>query len=140
MYNVADILGVQYAVHVTLFNFCTVLLLLLLLLSLFPYISCSYAYALQLISHIRYKLEVIKLMLSFIHAFVGSEFCRPLLTVLVLQFRLLLLETSPCLSLSPKSRSFDRFATAANLVCNDVDIFSKQIRTIKLILHLQFLH
>jgi len=100
MYNVGDILWVQYVVHVILFNFCTVLLFLLL--SLFTLISCSYAYALQFISHIRYKLETIKLIISFIHAFVGSEFCPPLLTVLVLQFRLVLLETSPCCLCHPK--------------------------------------
>jgi len=66
MYNVADIPWVQYVLQAMLFN---ILYCIILLSSLFPYTSCSYAYALQLISYTRCKLEAIKFMPSFYPCF-----------------------------------------------------------------------
>jgi len=136
MYNVSDILWVQYVVHVMSFNvsYCFISYYY----CFFPYISCRYAYALQLISHTRCKLEAIKFVPSFYPCLRRLSIVF-LLTILFLDCRVVI-RNFALLSLSPKNRPFDRFAIAENLVCNDVDIFSKQIRTIELILRLQFLH
>jgi hypothetical protein len=93
MCNVADILWMQYVVHIMLFNFCIVLLFLLL--SLFPCISCSYAHALQLMSHIRYKLEAIKLTVSFYPYFHRLCIVSSFIDSTGLTVSFVLLETSP---------------------------------------------
>ena len=72
-------------------TFCTLLLLLLLLLllfSLFPYISYSYTYALQLLkSHTLYDSS---------HHYPCFRRLNILASLIVSEFRLVLLENSPC--------------------------------------------
>jgi hypothetical protein len=74
--------------------------------------------------------------LFFIHAFAGQKFCPPLINSSSLRVPSRNIRNFTPSSLSRKYCPSDRCATAAHLVRNDIDIFSKQIKTLNQILRL----
>ena len=69
-------------------------------------------------------------ILLFIHVCLGSKLCPSLLIILVSESHLVNSDTFPFPVACDIARPSAGSATAANLVCGDIDIFSKEISSL----------
>jgi hypothetical protein len=90
---------------------------------------------LSFLSYIIYKLEGFTLMVYFfIRVFSGSKFCPLLIHTISLRVLNFSIRNFTQLYIACKYYPSARYATAANLICSNTDIFRRPVRSCKQIL------
>ena len=104
---------------------------------LIPY---NYSCALELYSSIPYKLEGFTFILIFIHVLSWSKFCPSLINNISLRIPSCSIRNFTQFSVARKNCPSSRCTTATNLVCSNMDIFGRPIRSLKEILLSSMFH